>query len=251
MQISRSAIKRNAKLSMRSHKPSVYLVTLVYLIIVAVLNALITRLNGSAEAIAQTYNLMLTGDQEAFIRAVYSTRPGTLAQLLVLAIQLMSIVLAAGYTIFGLNVSRSRRADYGSLFDGFALFGKILWLSILQGIFVFLWSLLLVIPGIIAAYRYRQSLYILLDHPELSALECIRASKLMMNGHKGELFVLDLSFIGWNLLAVIPLVSLYVSPYTEITYANYYNALAGLPVETGSPDGEAGGYDRNRDPWDR
>lgn len=103
-----------------------------------------------------------------------------------------------------------------------------LWLAILQGLFVFLWSLLLVVPGIIAAYRYRQALYLLLDHPEKSAWQCLRESAAVMRGHKWELFVLDLSFLGWMLLsALFAPVSIWLDPYRAITNANYYNRLVG------------------------
>ncbi len=90
-----------------------------------------------------------------------------------------------------------------------------------------LWSLLFVIPGIIAAYRYSMALYVLIDNPELGALECLRRSKEMMRGNKFKLFVLELSFIGWILLATIPLVNIYVMPYMETTVCNFYNAVSG------------------------
>ena len=127
-----------------------------------------------------------------------------------------------------LNVIRMRPAGIGNLFDGFTIFLRALVLRILMGIFIFLWSLLFIIPGIIAAYRYRMATYLLIDHPEMSPLDCIRASKEMMRGHKGELFVLDLSFIGWAILCIIPFVAVWVSPYMEVTYCNYYQALCGL-----------------------
>ena len=99
--------------------------------------------------------------------------------------------------------------------------------KILMGIFIFLWSLLLVIPGIIAAYRYSMAMYLFFDDPEKGALECIRESKAMTYGYKGKLFVLDLSFIGWLILSIIPLVSIYTTPYMSTTKANYYRALRG------------------------
>ena len=77
----------------------------------------------------------------------------------------------------------------------------------------------------------RQALYLLLDHPEMGVTECIRESKRLMRGHKAELFILDLSFIGWALLSVIPFVSIYTIPYTEATYALYYCQLAAQPHE--------------------
>ena len=92
---------------------------------------------------------------------------------------------------------------------------------------VFLWSLLLVIPGIIAAYRYSMAVYIMLDDPSKSPMQCIRESKEMTRGYKGQLFVLDLSFIGWAILSIIPFVAIYTEPYIATTKANFYRALRG------------------------
>ena len=116
----------------------------------------------------------------------------------------------------------------------FPLFFKLFLLNLLTGIFIFHRSLLLVVPGIIAAYRYRQALYIMLDDPDKSVLQCIRESKAMMAGHKGELFVMDLSFIGWNILSSIPyvgyLVQIWAMPYINLSYALYYEALSGRDI---------------------
>lgn len=124
-----------------------------------------------------------------------------------------------------------KEACFGNLLDGFGMFFRIIWLDILQTVFITLWSLLFIVPGIIAEYRYRLALYLLLDHPEMSAMDCIRESKRIMSGNKGQLFVLDLSFIGWWILAGIPIVGLFVRvwvvPYTQMTYALYYTTLTG------------------------
>ncbi|PKM71981.1 MAG: hypothetical protein CVU91_11405 [Firmicutes bacterium HGW-Firmicutes-16] len=146
-----------------------------------------------------------------------------------IAIVLMMMMLSVGFTIYCMNICQFRNAGFGNLFDGFAIFFKVLWLTLLMGIFVWLWSLLLIVPGIIAAYRYRMALYIMIDNPQLGALDCIRASSSMMNGHKGELFVLDLSFLGWVLLTAFPFVTIWVTPYTSVTYVNYYLALRDMP----------------------
>ena len=142
-----------------------------------------------------------------------------------LLLNFMTWLLYAGFVVFVLRMIRQQRNSLWNLMDGFQNFLKIIGLNILTGIFVALWSLLFVIPGIIAAYRYRQALYLLLDHPEMGVLECIRESKRLMRGHKAELFILDLSFIGWALLSIIPFVSVYTLPYTESTYALYYSML--------------------------
>jgi len=156
-------------------------------------------------------------------------QPGVFGNMLDIAISLMTLMISTGFTIYCMNVCQFRKADFGNLFDGFAIFFKVLWLTILMAIFVWLWALLFIIPGIIAAYRYRMALYIMLDNPKLGALDCIRASKQMMDGRKGELFVLDLSFLGWALLTLVPFVTIWVTPYTALTYTNYYLALRNMP----------------------
>ena len=103
--------------------------------------------------------------------------------------------------------------------------------AFLRDLFIWLWSLLFVIPGIIAAYRYSMALYILLDHPEFGIMDCLRESKAITAGHKMELFKLDLSFLGWGLLTALPyvgfLISVFVTPYYAITHAFYYERLSG------------------------
>ena len=151
----------------------------------------------------------------------------------------MTTIWNAGFTVFCLRAARGRPVAISNLMDGFTVFLRLLVLTVLTGVFTFLWSLLLIVPGIIAAYRYSQAVYLLLDHPELSPMDCIRESSRLMKGHKWELFVLNLSFIGWMLLTMIPLVSIYVSPYMELTYAGYYNRLVGwTPASDAMPGTE-------------
>ena len=106
---------------------------------------------------------------------------------------------------------------------------RLLWLLILESIFVMLWSLLFVIPGIVAAYRYSLAVYIMIDHPELSAMDCIRESKRMTQGFKSQLFMLDLSFVLWLLLCSLPVigyaVQVYLTPYMETSKALYYEQI--------------------------
>ena len=98
----------------------------------------------------------------------------------------------------------------------------------LAGLFATLWSFLFVIPGIIKLYEYRMVSYILAEDSDLSVMECLRRSKEMMRGHKWNAFVLDLSFIGWHLLAGVTcgvLGIFYVYPYVQATDAELYLAL--------------------------
>ena len=98
----------------------------------------------------------------------------------------------------------------------------------LQNLFLGLWTLLFIIPGIVKAYSYRMVPYILADNPEMSSTDIITKSREMMNGHKWDAFVLDLSFLGWLILTALTggiLGIFYVYPYIFETNAELYLAL--------------------------
>ena len=105
---------------------------------------------------------------------------------------------------------------------------------LLKDIFLFLWSLLFIVPGIIKSFSYAMVPYILADNPGLSATEAITLSRKMMDGNKWRMFVLDLSFIGWMFLSACTLGILgifYVNPYMYSTHAELYNALKNRVAE--------------------
>lgn len=99
---------------------------------------------------------------------------------------------------------------------------------LLKTIYLTLWSLLFIVPGVIKGYEYAMVPYLLLDHPEMSRQEIFAESKRMMMGNKWDAFVLDLSFIGWHLLGACTfgiLTILYVNPYQYYTEAELYHVL--------------------------
>ena len=123
---------------------------------------------------------------------------------LVALTMMLSLVLDAGFVLYCMAIRRGERSEYLTLFDGFAFAGKIILLTVIKFIFIGLWSMLFVIPGFIAFYRYRFALYNLLEHPELSVTQALDMSKYQTRGFKGQLFALDVSYLGWALLAAIP-----------------------------------------------
>ena len=109
--------------------------------------------------------------------------------------------------------------------------------SLWMGLFVFLWGLLLVIPGIIKAISYSMTQYILADCPNVKAKDALKLSMRMMQGHKWEAFVLGLSFIGWIILSLLTLGILstfYVGPYMDSTFAAYYLEIRDEALRTGA-----------------
>lgn len=140
---------------------------------------------------------------------------------------LLTITLDAGFILYCMAIRRGERAEYLTLFDGFAFAGKIILLTLLELIFIGLWSMLFVIPGLVACYRYRFALYNLLENPQISVTDAISMSKLQTRGLKGQLFALDLSYLGWALLSFLPQSvynqSIQVQVYNIVGASNYWS----------------------------
>ena len=234
MEINRTAIKYNAKAAMSAAKPrNALLVSLLFYILAYLLNYLSISLNPYYDIIYSGY---MTPENFPAMAAQAFANFTIVHALVIFALAIVSSILSAGFRIYCLGISRYHPSEIGTIFDGFGIFFRFMALSIVQGFFIFLWSLLFYIPGIIAALRYSQAFYIMIDHPEYSIMECIRESKRLMDGRKGEYFVLSLSFFGWILLGVIPFVGIWVTPYMEVTMCNYYNALLELDWKSRNPD---------------
>lgn len=134
---------------------------------------------------------------------------------------------ALGLASSFLRLVRNEPLELENLFDGFKNFATAFLAQLLMSIFIFLWSLLLIIPGIIAAYSYSLTFYIIKDNPEIGAMEALRRSKQMMKGFKGKLFLLQLSFIGWALLCILTvgIGFLWLMPYIKTAEAQFYENL--------------------------
>ena len=139
--------------------------------------------------------------------------------------------IAAGLALVQLSVLRGQDVQFGDMFKGFNNFGTNCGAGVLEAVYIMLWSLLFWIPGIVKAYSYAMTFYILADHPEMKANEAITASRFMMKGHKWDLFVLDLRFCWWIVLACIScgLGVIYVEPYMELSRASFYECIKDMP----------------------
>jgi uncharacterized membrane protein len=136
-------------------------------------------------------------------------------------------LLAFGMMSFFLKISRGIDVTYKELFNKRKLFWPYIAITLVTTIFTLLWSLLFIIPGIIAALSYSLVYLIKLDHEDYDTVQVINESKKLMNGHKWEYFVLNLSFLGWILLGILTFGLLYfwLIPYMSVTQANFYNYL--------------------------
>ena len=131
--------------------------------------------------------------------------------------------LYVGFCIFFLSVIRTR-GEVGQIFSGFQQFGRALGAYLLMVLFILLWMLLLIIPGIIMSYAYMMTFYVLADDPQVGARDAIRRSKDMMRGNKWKLFCLYCRFIGWSLLALLTcgIGFLWLMPYMQAATAHFY-----------------------------
>ena len=148
-------------------------------------------------------------------------------------------VVGVGYAKFNLDlVDRQKEPEIGTLFGYFKQWKTTTVAALLRILYVFLWSLLLVIPGMIAVYSYAMTDYILAENPELTASEAIARSKEMMAGNRWRLFCLQLSFIGWDILCAFTagLGSWVLSPYKQAANAAFYREVSGTaPAQPREP----------------
>jgi uncharacterized membrane protein len=141
---------------------------------------------------------------------------------------IFSGAMSVGMSIVLMQISRAGTSKIESLFDGFRKgLGNNIVAGILVSLFTFLWSLLLIIPGIVKSYSYAMTFYILADNPDMAPTEAINKSKEMMKGNKWRLFCLDFSFIGWYLLSFLTLgiLLLWVNPYSMQARVEFYESL--------------------------
>lgn len=225
--LDRVQLKMEAKAITKNARVSAYLFTLLYLAIALVLDGLDWLVSGGTRNDVVTYMESYMGvDVSVYLNSPLSL-PAAASGFISIVVGLVAVVLSAGYILYAMSVRKGLETPYSTMFDGFLFAGKIILLSIVQYIFIFLWSLLFIIPGIIAGYRYRFALYNLCENPEMGVMEALNMSKAQTRGHKWELFVLDLSWIGWNILCALTLgiLSIWITPYIQQTDIGYFQAI--------------------------
>lgn len=239
----------------------------------AVLAGLIASLLGanivsSSDRVISNMSQNANGDTPGFAGLLSTGSGGVLAVLVIciLAWAVFTVIVSGaarlGYARFNLNLADGRDAalsDLASqkhrLWDGFCM-------NFLQGLYVALWSLLLFIPGVVKAYSYAMTPYIMAEHPGLTANEAITESRRIMDGNKWRLFCLDLSFLGWELLCTLPMLIgfslvfafthsadpvlvllillsiplsagfFFLHPYEEAAWAIFYRDITAAPSDT-------------------
>ncbi len=144
-----------------------------------------------------------------------------------LILLLISGPLSLGITKFTINISRNQEARIEQLFEGFSNFGTSTGAYLLTVLFTLLWTLLLIIPGIIAALSYSMTFYIIADDDSIGAMDAIDKSKKMMYGHKWKYFRLLLRIVGLSLLCILTLGIgfLWLLPYAQVSTAKFYEDI--------------------------
>ncbi len=140
--------------------------------------------------------------------------------------------MVLGASIFALALARDQEASVDLVFKGFERFGTALAAYLLVILFIFLWTLLLIIPGIIAAFNYALTFFILADDETISASAAIDKSKAMMAGNRWKLFCLACRFIGWLLLCILTLFIGYfwLGPYLQVSFAKFYDDVKPIAI---------------------
>lgn len=180
-------IRTLAREALKGQWKSAVLAILLYFVCIAVPTIIIVALFGGFSAgWYESEEMMMPGEG---LSSIYSL--------------LVTGAFTFGLSVVFINLVRSRKKDIGQLFSGFEYFFKTLLLYVVMNIFVFLWCLLLVVPGIIASIRYSQAFFILADDPSKDIMQCINESKAMMKGNKAKYFCMQFSFIGWYLLVCL------------------------------------------------
>ena len=215
MIIDRSQAKLAARNCMRTAQISPYQIGLVYVLI--------------AFAASIFDSLMMSLFATTYYIDSYTTviMPSPINWFVTILVSLIMVILQAGIATYALGVRRGKQMPLSTLFDGFSIVGKVVLLTVVTSIFISLWTMLFIIPGIIAAYRYRFSLYNLLENPDMGVMEAINLSKQQTEGFKWQLFVLDLSFLGWLIVSVFTMgfLGIWLIPYMLLTDVAFYDAI--------------------------
>ncbi|MDO4493049.1 MAG: DUF975 family protein [Clostridia bacterium] len=209
---------------------------------IAVLVCLVARVLGGITATGTSFGsgVRYTAELDSALQGLLATPAGRQLGFLLLgffvstgAFLLVQLLIGGALHIglcrYNLGVTDGKKENFSTLFTGFDIFGKALGLRCFVMLFQFLWSLLLVVPGIIAALRYSMATYIMAEHPEIGIREAVDRSKRMMHGNKWRLFKLYLSFVGWFLLSALTcgVGFVFLAPYIRASEAAFYLEVSG------------------------
>lgn len=253
--MNRREIKITAKEAAKQAGKAAKLVTLVFLLIQLGLNGL--------QLLTNFLTSRTSGGGSISDALAADTRNKAIVYIIMVIVGIVAVLLNIGYTRIALQVHRREPVPMESLLEGFQIPGRAIGLRLLRALLMLMWTYAILIPAIIllsipitpldrmmesdawfvmylvvllivavavstaVSYRYWGATFILLDHPDYTVRECIRAATEMTRGHRMELFLLDLSLLPWNLLCILTAGILYIwkMPYIAAVYAGAYEEL--------------------------
>lgn len=253
--MNRREIKITAKEAAKQAGKAAKLVTLVFLLIQLGLNGL--------QLLTNFLTSRTSGGGSISDALAADTRNKAIVYIIMVIVGIVGVLLSIGYTRIALQVHRREPVPMESLLEGFQIPGRAIGLRLLRALLMLMWTYAILIPAIIllsipitpldrmtesdtwfvmylvvllivavavstaVSYRYWGATFILLDHPDYTVRECIRAATEMTRGHRMELFLLDLSLLPWNLLCILTAGILYIwkMPYIAAVYAGAYEEL--------------------------
>lgn len=228
------AIKQNGKLHYQQHKVTI-VIGLIYLFLGANISFNFSSSSTSQEELQQQFQGM--SSEEAMSYAI-----GIITASLIISgfVTLYKIfvgnIVQNGCMGYLTKSIHNEEPSIGEAFSGFKNYSSVLSATLLRDVYTFLWSLLFIIPGIVKSYSYSMVDFIKAENPSIPANKAIEMSKTMTDGYKGNLFYLDLSFIGWNMLSVLTfglLSILFVNPYYLCSKAYAYEQLKAIAISSG------------------
>ena len=174
--------------------------------------------------------LIISGGEEGYLMSsIISAISEGVSNILSSGLSLLLVPLTIGFLTYFLAFAKNDGSkNISNVFEGYKKsFGKSILAAFLKGVYTFLWTLLFIVPGIIKTYAYSMTEYIIADDPSVSATEAIKRSQEMMDGHKWELFELEISFIGWGILALFTcgIGFLWLTPYMQTAITDFYLQL--------------------------
>lgn len=147
------------------------------------------------------------------------------------------ILFIAAFAQLNLHLKMSRspeKVHFSDLLEGYSYWGRAILCGLWEALWTFLWTLLFIIPGLIKHYSYSMTKFLALEYPKISVGKALKISMIITRGHKADIFVTDLSFIGWTLLSFATggILFLWTIPYYIMTMTNIYHALLTEAIET-------------------
>ena len=228
-----SEIRRQARDNLRGHWGQSICAAIVAGILGGGIASTSSSVGGSAGSSSGAFDPEVIQSLPPEIIQIATTILGIVG-LLALVTFIIGGTIQLGYSVYLLKQYHRQETSIGDLFSQFFRFGTGFAQHFFVGLYTFLWTLLFVIPGIIKGFSYAMTPFILADAPDLTATQAITRSRKLMDGHKWELFLLSLTFVGWEILGALSfgIGLLWVTPYKNAAYAAFYRQIAGYPRYT-------------------